>query len=155
MDFAVCQATCAIGKVLPSLKIFRARDLRLYQKHLEAVARTMTDDLRQILEQLQAGRLSVDAAIKQWNSAAMADLGYAHVDLHRRQRCGFPEVIFCEGKTSEWVAEVVAKLLEAGQDCLATRVNAEQAAYLAARYPQAQQDRVARSFWLPACAPAP
>src|SRR5437773_4546892 len=155
MDFAVCQATCAIGKVLPSLKIFRARDLRLYQKHLEAVARTMTDDLRQILEQLQAGRLSVDAAIKQWNSAAMADLGYAHVDLHRRQRCGFPEVIFCEGKTCEWVEGVVRKLVEAKQDCLATRVSEEQAVHLGRVFPEGRQDRIGRIFWLPAEPPCP
>src|SRR5437773_4485849 len=111
--------------------------------------------LQAMLEQVRAGELAVEAAVERIHAAAVVDLGFAHVDLHRRQRCGFPEVIFCEGKTSEWVAEVVAKLLEAGQDCLATRVNAEQAAYLAARYPQAQQDRVARSFWLPACAPAP
>jgi NCAIR mutase (PurE)-related protein len=72
------------------------------------------------------------------------------VDLHRRQRCGFPEVIFCEGKTCAWVEGVVQKLVEAGQDCLATRVSAEQAAYLAERFPHAQQDPVARTFWLPA-----
>src|SRR5205085_10306428 len=84
----------------------------------------------------------------------VADLGYAHVDLQRRQRCGFPEVIFCEGKTSAWVEGVVRQLIAAGQDCLATRVNAEQAAYLAERFPQAQQDRVARTFWLPVGPPA-
>src|SRR5437660_4784176 len=115
----------------------------------------MTDDLRQILEQIQSGRLSVDAALERLNSAAVADLGYAHVDLHRRERCGFPEVIFCEGKTSAWVEGVVRKLAEAGQDCLATRVNAEQAEHLARQFPQAQQDRVGRTFWLPAGPPCP
>ena len=103
--------------------------------------------LRHLLEQVRSQGLSVDAALAQLHPEA--DLGFAHVDLERRQRCGFPEVIFCEGKTSEWVAQVVAKLVEAGQDCLATRVNAEQAAHLAARFSQAQQDRVARTFWLP------
>src|SRR5205807_64433 len=80
----------------------------------------------------------------------VADLGFAHVDLHRQVRCGFPEVIFCEGKTSEWVAGVVQQLVEAGQDCLATRVNAEQAEHLGRLYPHAEQDRIARTFWLPA-----
>jgi NCAIR mutase (PurE)-related protein len=50
---------------------------------------------------------------------------------------------------------VVAQLAAAGQDCLATRVNDEQSATLAQRFPQAQQDRVARTFWMPACSPAP
>src|SRR3954470_587358 len=97
------------------------------------------DDLRSLLEQVRAGDLGVDAALRRLGSAAVADLGYAHVDLHRRQRCGFPEVIFCEGKTSEWVAGVVRKLAEAGQDCLATRVSADQAEHLSRHFPQAQQ----------------
>jgi NCAIR mutase (PurE)-related protein len=107
-------------------------------------------ELRELLEGVRAGRLSVDAALERAEGGAVADLGYAHVDLHRRQRCGFPEVIFCEGKTPEWVEGVVRKLVEAGQDCLATRVNDGQSAHLARHFPQAQQDRVARTFWLPA-----
>src|SRR4051794_40133343 len=111
------------------------------------------NDLRSILEQVHAGKLSVDTALKGIQEATVADLGYAQVDLHRRQRCGFPEVIFCEGKTVEWVEGVVRQLAEAGQDCLATRVSPEQAAYLARHFPQGEQDRVARTFWLPAGPP--
>ncbi len=106
--------------------------------------------LRELLEAVRAGRLSVDTAFQRFGLGAVADLGFAHVDLHRRERCGHPEVIFCEGKTNEWVAGVVHKLIEAGQDCLATRVSAEQAAYLAPLFPQAEQDRLARTFFLPA-----
>jgi NCAIR mutase (PurE)-related protein len=108
------------------------------------------DILRQLLEELQAGRLTVEEAQRHLQEAPVADLGYAQVDLQRRARCGFPEVIFCEGKTPEWVEGVVRQLIGAGQDCLATRVSAEQAAHLADRFPLADQDRVARTFWLPA-----
>jgi NCAIR mutase (PurE)-related protein len=109
------------------------------------------EELRALLEQVQAGRLGVDAALHALRGAGegVADLGYAQVDLHRRQRCGLPEVIFCEGKTPEWVEGVVRRLVEAGQDCLATRVSAEQAAHLGRLFPQAEQDRTARTFWLP------
>ena len=110
-----------------------------------------TNDLRELLEQVRSGAVSVDDALaRAGGPPPVADLGYANVDLHRRQRCGFPEVIFCEGKTSEWVEGVVRKLVEAGQDCLATRVNAEQAEALARHFPQAEQNRVGRTFWLPA-----
>lgn len=116
-----------------------------------------SQDLRSFLEQIRAGKIGVDAAVQRLSTlnAPVAELGYAHVDLHRQQRCGFPEVIFCEGKASEWVAGVVAKLAEAGQDCLATRVNAEQAQHLSRLFPQAAQDRLARTFWLPARPPSP
>ncbi len=108
------------------------------------------DDLRKLFEEVRAGRVSAEEAARQVQAATVADLGYAHVDLHRHQRCGFPEVIFCEGKTAEWVEGVVRKLAEAGQDCLATRVSAEQAEYLTRKFPHAEQDRVGRTFWLPA-----
>jgi NCAIR mutase (PurE)-related protein len=107
-----------------------------------------TPELRSLLEQVQTGQMAIDVALARL--APAAELGFAHVDLHRRQRCGFPEVIFCEGKTCEWVGSVVAQLAAAGQDCLATRVSADQAEYLSEHFPAAQQDRLARTFWLPA-----
>lgn len=113
-------------------------------------------DLKHLLEEVRAGRLDVSSAMERIPSAPVAELDYAAVDLHRRERCGYPEVIFCQGKTSEWVAGVARKLLEAGQDCLATRVSDEQAAFLATQFPTAQQDRLGRTFWLPATnTPAP
>ncbi len=111
--------------------------------------------LRELLERVRTGKLDVDLAARQLQAPAVVDLGFAHVDLHRRQRCGFPEVIFCEGKTSEWVTGVVRQLTEAGQDCLATRVNAEQSEQLSRLFPQGRQDRVGRTFWLPTTEPAP
>ncbi|HEY7309942.1 MAG TPA: nickel pincer cofactor biosynthesis protein LarB [Gemmataceae bacterium] len=113
------------------------------------------DDLRMLLEQVQDGRLSVDAALARLPEPPVADLGFAQVDLHRRQRCGFPEVIFCEGKTPQWVEGVVRQLVAANQDCLATRVGVEQAAHLETVFPQAEQDRIARTFWLPVPSSAP
>jgi NCAIR mutase (PurE)-related protein len=79
-----------------------------------------------------------------------ADLGFATLDLDRNARCGFPEVIFAQGKTPAWVEAAVRKLGEAKQDCLVTRLDDAQAAHLAAHFPAATQDRVARTFWLPA-----
>jgi hypothetical protein len=113
------------------------------------------DEMRTLLEQIQAGRLNVDAALQRLQEPPVADLGYAQVDLQRRQRCGFPEVILCEGKTPLWVEGVVREIVKANQDCLATRVSAEQSAHLAQAFPQAEQDRVARTFWLPALSSEP
>jgi hypothetical protein len=111
-------------------------------------------DLRELLEQVRSGGLSIDAALARLDEPAEINLGFAHVDLQRRQRCGFPEVIFCQGKTIEWVEGVVRQLLAAGQDCLATRVSDEQAAALRAHFPQGAQDPLARTFWLPSKTPA-
>src|SRR5262245_28825014 len=107
-------------------------------------------DMRELLEQVRSGALTIDNALAQLDKPPVANLGFAHVDLHRQERCGFPEVIFCQGKTPAWVEGVVRKLIEAGQGCLATRVNDEISSALTGSFPHAEQDRVARTFWLPA-----
>lgn len=112
-------------------------------------------DLRELLELVKQGSLEVAAALEKLAAPPVANLGYAHVDLQRRERCGFPEVIFCQGKSDEWIAGVVQKLAEAGQDCLATRVNDDQAIALGRKFPAAQHDRIACTFWLPARPAAP
>lgn len=117
---------------------------------LGSVVRMDAEQMRRLLGRLQAGEVTIDEAAAALGAAAVADLGYAQVDLHRRQRCGFPEVIFCEGKEPAWVEGVVRQLAAAGQDCLATRVSDAQSAHLAPLFPGAEQDRLARTFWLPA-----
>jgi NCAIR mutase (PurE)-related protein len=70
----------------------------------------------------------------------------ATVDLDRRRRCGFPEVIFGQGKTLEQLRQIVAKLLEHGEDVLATRIDVEQAAGLLLAFPEGRYNTVARTF---------
>ena len=112
-------------------------------------------ELERLLRDVQAGTLTVEAAKGRLSEPAVGDLGFATLDLHRKERCGFPEVIFAEGKTAAWVEAGVRRLAEAGQDCFSTRVNAEQAEHLATHFPRAEQDRLARTFWLPAPGPRP
>ncbi len=59
------------------------------------------------------------------------DLGFARVDTHRQLRCGFPEVIFCQGKTTAQIRDIAKALLASGGNLLATR--AEKTAYAAIR----------------------
>ena len=80
--------------------------------------------LRALLEAVKAGKVDVDTAAGQFQPP-VAELGYAHVDLHRRERCGFPEVIFGQGKTSEQISGIVERMLEAGSNVLITRTTAE------------------------------
>ena len=114
-----------------------------------------TEQIRAMLLEVQQGKLPIEVAVQQFGTPSVGDLGFAQVDLERRVRCGFPEVIFCEGKTPAWTEGVVRRLVEAQQDCLGTRVNDEQATHLARCFPQAEQDRVARTFWLPTSAERP
>lgn len=70
----------------------------------------------------------------------------ATVDLDRRRRCGFPEVVYGPGKTTAQLREIIGTLLDNGEDVLATRIDAEQAAALTETFPQARYNAVARTF---------
>ena len=76
---------------------------------------------------------------------ATARTADASVDLARAGRCGFPEVVFGEGKTAEQVAAVFAAQADAGQHSLATRVSEAVAAAVRERVPGAVHNPLART----------
>lgn len=110
------------------------------------------DEIHLLLEQVRKGDMPVEVAtaeLSRLSAAGVAEMGYATLDLERKDRCGFPEVVFAEGKASEWVEGAVRRLMSAGQNCFVTRVSQTQFEHLSRHFPQAEQDRLARTFWLP------
>jgi NCAIR mutase (PurE)-related protein len=73
----------------------------------------------------------------------------ARVDLDRQRRCGFPEVVYCEGKTVAAVEQIFAALVSAGQDAFGTRVSVEQAVAVQRAFPHARHNTVARTIRVP------
>jgi len=109
-------------------------------------------ELRQLLEAVSAGHLSASDAAARFPADTIAELDYATVDLGRAERCGFPEVILAQGKTTEWIAGVARALLEAGQSAFATRLQPEHLAALPELFPLGEFDPLARTLFLPGAA---
>jgi len=80
-------------------------------------------DLKTLLEQYKSGAVDLDTILSQLTSFEMEDLGIAKIDQSRKLRTGIPEVIFAAGKTPEQVESITLRMLEQGQDILATRVS--------------------------------
>jgi NCAIR mutase (PurE)-related protein len=66
--------------------------------------------IKAILKSLKSGKMGVDAAFNRLKDLPYADLGFAKFDLHRELRKGFPEVVFCQGKTLRQLETLVRKL---------------------------------------------
>ena len=75
-----------------------------------------------------------------------ADLGNVRLDLDRRRRCGFPEVIFGESKDVATLVRVIRTLLDERQPVLVTRLAEDKGAELAAAFPVGRYNAVARTF---------
>jgi pyridinium-3,5-biscarboxylic acid mononucleotide synthase len=94
--------------------------------------------LEQLLEDLQAGRLSVAEAKLRLQHLPFENLGFAHVDHHRQLRQGFPEVVFAAGKSLEQLMAILSSLAQRASQILITRLDPEKAAPLQASFPAAR-----------------
>jgi hypothetical protein len=88
--------------------------------------------LRGLLEEVSAGRVTIDAAVTRLRGLPYEDLGFAKVDTHRALRAGGPEAVFCPGKTPQQVVAIVARLIVEHANVLATRAEPAVAAAVAA-----------------------
>jgi len=104
--------------------------------------------LRELLEAVKAERTSVEDAIERLRQLPFEDLGFAQLDHHRQIRRGFPEVIYCIGKTIEQIVEIFSKLAEKGNNVLATRAEEDIFSAVSAVMPAARYERQAKAIVL-------
>lgn len=82
-------------------------------------------DLRKLFEAVKDNKIELEEAVKKFEDLTFADLGFASIDNHRELRVGYPEVIYCEGKTVEQMKGIVEFMLTKDNNILATRVGEE------------------------------
>lgn len=115
-------------------------------------------DLKRLLAAVAEGSLApaeAEARLR-WLTPVEEAGSFAKVDLHRRLRCGFPEVIFGQGKSAEQVAAILLTLTKHGEGGLATRINAQVAEHLIHQFPDGDYNATARTFRVPGpCEPGP
>lgn len=82
-------------------------------------------DVRNLLEAVKRGAVTLDGAVERLRALPYEDLGFAKIDHHRALRQGYPEVIFARGKTARQVAEIAAGMMRAkgSSNILVTRAD--------------------------------
>jgi pyridinium-3,5-biscarboxylic acid mononucleotide synthase len=106
------------------------------------------ESLRDLLKAVEAGQVKAEDAAERLRHMPFEDLGFAKVDHHRSLRCGFPEVIFCQGKTVEQVVAIVGRMVNHGSTILATRAGPEVYEAVRAAHPKAVYHASARAIVL-------
>lgn len=106
----------------------------------------MKDKLRDVLHKIQDG-MSVEDGLREIEKMYYCDMGYAVLDTHREYRKGFPEVIFCLGKTTAQIVSIAKKLFEVSEgNILATKAGKETYQALVAEIPTAEYQETARTI---------
>lgn len=117
-----------------------------------------TDRLLELLTEVAVGRTSPGDALERlaWlpvepvGAAGPDDVAFARLDHHRGVRQGFPEVVYCPGKTVDQVVDICERLAARGNGFLATRADEEIRLALARKYARAEMNEIGRTVWLPA-----
>ena len=101
-------------------------------------------ETREILELVRSGAMSVEEAEGHFRRQPFEDMGYAKLDMHRRMRSGFPEVIFCSGKPDEFLVSIYKRMAEADGQAFGTRASARQYELVKKVIPDISYDPVSR-----------
>jgi len=109
--------------------------------------------LRDLLENVQEGEISIEDALARLRGFPYEDLEFACLDSHRALRKGFPEVIFCPGKTTEQVVRIVERIRSQEERVLAARASPEVAEAVQRVSPDATYHAAARMIVVGGAAP--
>ena len=105
-----------------------------------------SEAMEKLARRLAVGELSVEEFLAAIAPQRSLQLDSATLDLDRQRRCGFPEVIYGEGKTNTALVEIARALSQKQMPILATRLSTEQAAALMSEFPQGHHNGEARTF---------
>ncbi len=84
-----------------------------------------------LLKDVKDGKITIDKALQELKDLPYTDLGYARVDNHRQLRTGYPEIVYCSGKTLEQIKGIFSSMLDRGTNIIGTRATEEM--YLAVK----------------------
>lgn len=101
-------------------------------------------EAREILEQVRAGRITVEEAEKYFKKQPYEEMGYAKLDSQREIRSGFPEVVYCSGKADRHLVSIYRKLWEANGEVFGTRADRRQYELVRETLPQVVFDEISR-----------
>jgi hypothetical protein len=105
--------------------------------------------LADLLEAVRSGELAVGDALDLLRDLPYAELGEAKVDNHRELRQGYPEVVFCQGKTKGQVREILGYMIaERTHNVLATRAEPELFATVSDLHPELRYNALGRTMVL-------
>jgi NCAIR mutase (PurE)-related protein len=109
-------------------------------------------EIEKYAQRMLAGELSLDGFVDQIAQQPTVEIDGANLDIDRARRCGFPEVVYGHGKSSDTLARIFETLIDQGVDVFATRISPEKADALAGRFPGQRYNEVARTVRIPLAA---
>ena len=101
-------------------------------------------ELRKLLEKVKAGKIEIDEVLTRLQDISYKDLGYAKIDNLREIRTGYPEIIYCAGKSIDQVKGIMEYMYTKDTNIIATRASEEMYMEIKISIPDVEFHQVAR-----------
>jgi pyridinium-3,5-biscarboxylic acid mononucleotide synthase len=101
-------------------------------------------DLEKLLNDIKSGHRNVQEAMEILRDFPYSDLGFARIDTHRELRTGYPEIVYCAGKTIEQVRAIFEFMDKRGNNIMGTRAPEEMFNAISPSFPHAVYYKEAR-----------
>jgi len=102
------------------------------------------NEIENLLREVKAGAKSIEEALCILKDFPYTDLGFARIDNHREIRTGYPEIVYCAGKTTDQVIEIFRVMAEKENNVIGTRADSDMYNKVKAVIPDAVYYPIAR-----------
>ena len=102
--------------------------------------------MKKILEDYKKGKVDLSKVLEKIKTLPYEDLGFAKIDTHRLLRKGFPETVFCQGKTIPQILKILESMTKRDHNILATKTNEKIHAAVKKVYPDAEYNKQAKTI---------
>ncbi len=79
--------------------------------------------MKELLKKYKEGKIELSEVLDVIKQLPYEDLGFAKIDNHRLIRKGFPETIFCQGKTIPQIITIIKQMNKGPSNILATKAD--------------------------------
>lgn len=102
--------------------------------------------IRNVLQDFKKGKIDLNEVLEKIKALPYEDLDFAKIDKHRIIRKGFPETIFCRGKTIPQILKIFESFSKEKHNILATK--ASKKIFLAVKkdFPDAKYNELAKTI---------
>jgi NCAIR mutase (PurE)-related protein len=102
--------------------------------------------MKKILEEYKLGKITLEQVLEELRFLPYKNLDFAKIDTHRSTRKGFPETIFCQGKTKDQIIKIIDTLVKTEHNILATKANKSIYIKVKKNHPSAKYNELARTI---------
>lgn len=102
--------------------------------------------MEKLLKDYKDGKVNLEDILEKIKMLPYEDLDFAKIDNHRLIRKGYPETVFCPGKTNEQIIKIIETMSKRDHSILATKADKKVFDAVKKKFSKAEYNELARTI---------